>query len=174
MVHHWRKLRVEEALFESGLPFTILQPCAYMQNLAAYFESIHRSGKIRVPYAPVAKLSMVDLHDVAVVAAKVLCEPGHRWAIYELAGPAAVDHVQIADTFRAVLGKPVDVEQIDLDTWAKEARRNGLGEYQVRALCAMFEYYDRYGFIGNSLVLSTLLGRQPIKLEEVIQRMNIP
>ena len=33
MPHHWQKLRVEELLFESGLPFTILQPTAYMQNV---------------------------------------------------------------------------------------------------------------------------------------------
>ena len=26
MIHHWQKLRVEEMIFESGLPFTILQP----------------------------------------------------------------------------------------------------------------------------------------------------
>ncbi|MBI3362221.1 MAG: NmrA family NAD(P)-binding protein, partial [Chloroflexi bacterium] len=31
MPHHWNKLRVEEALFESGLPFTALQPAPYMQ-----------------------------------------------------------------------------------------------------------------------------------------------
>ncbi len=35
MPHHWNKLQVEEALFESRLPFTILQPTAYMQNLLA-------------------------------------------------------------------------------------------------------------------------------------------
>jgi len=30
MNHHWQKLRVEEMLFESGLPFTLLQPAPYM------------------------------------------------------------------------------------------------------------------------------------------------
>ena len=30
MTHHWNKLRVEEALFESGLAYTILQPSSYM------------------------------------------------------------------------------------------------------------------------------------------------
>ena len=33
MPHHWLKLRVEERLIASGLPFTILQPTAYMQNI---------------------------------------------------------------------------------------------------------------------------------------------
>ncbi len=32
----YEKVRVEEQLFASGLPVTILQPTAYMQNLAAH------------------------------------------------------------------------------------------------------------------------------------------
>lgn len=36
MPHHWLKARVEELLFASGLPFTILQPTAYMQNVLAW------------------------------------------------------------------------------------------------------------------------------------------
>ena len=31
MPHHWAKLRVEEALFESEVGYTILQPAAYMR-----------------------------------------------------------------------------------------------------------------------------------------------
>src|SRR5256885_13981801 len=69
MPHHWNKLRVEEQLFESKLPYTILQPAAYMQNLLASWESISRHGIYRVPYAAETKLGMVDLADVAEVAA---------------------------------------------------------------------------------------------------------
>ena len=50
MPHHWRKLRVEELLLESGLPFTILQPAAYMQNIAAGWERIKPAlftGRVR-------------------------------------------------------------------------------------------------------------------------------
>ena len=40
MTHHWQKLRVEEMIFETGLPFTILQPAPYMQNLLAGWNAI--------------------------------------------------------------------------------------------------------------------------------------
>ncbi len=40
MPHHWEKMRVEGKLFESGLPYTILQPAAYMQNILAYWDDI--------------------------------------------------------------------------------------------------------------------------------------
>ena len=44
MPHHWQKLRMEEAIFRSGLPFTILQPCAYMQNILAFRTEIAATG----------------------------------------------------------------------------------------------------------------------------------
>ncbi len=45
MPHHWQKLRVEESLFRTHLPFTILQPCAYMQNLDIHWPGMrtHRN-----------------------------------------------------------------------------------------------------------------------------------
>jgi len=44
MPHHWLKMRVEEELFESGLPFTILQPAPYMQNILAGWSDIVSKG----------------------------------------------------------------------------------------------------------------------------------
>ncbi|MFQ5746975.1 MAG: NmrA family NAD(P)-binding protein, partial [Gemmatimonadota bacterium] len=60
MPHHWRKLRVEEALIESGLPFTILQPAAYMQNVLGRLAEIAETGRHRVPYPVETRLCLVD------------------------------------------------------------------------------------------------------------------
>ncbi|MCK5922267.1 MAG: NmrA family NAD(P)-binding protein, partial [Methylococcales bacterium] len=65
MPHHWHKLHVEECLFESGLPFTILQPTAYMQNLLANWEEIADMGIFATPYPVDARISLVDLQDVS-------------------------------------------------------------------------------------------------------------
>ena len=85
MPHHWHKLRVEEMLFESGLPFTILQPAAYMQNILAHWTQAKRKGIYPVPYRTTARLSLVDLEDVAAAAVRVLTQSGHVGATYELA-----------------------------------------------------------------------------------------
>lgn len=67
MPHHWHKLLVEEQIFASGIPFTVLQPTAYMQNLLGYWKSIRQTGLYAVPYPVTTRLSLVDLKDVAVV-----------------------------------------------------------------------------------------------------------
>ncbi len=159
MPHHWRKMRVEELIFQSDLPFTILQPAAYMQNVLAGRNTITRDGIYRVPYALETRLSMVDLDDVGEAAAVVLTQPGHEGAIYELAGPEYLSQTELATILADVLGLPVCAESVPLAVWERDARATGLGDDQIKTLRAMFRYYEMYGFRGNERVLSWLLGR---------------
>ncbi|HLB49104.1 MAG TPA: NmrA family NAD(P)-binding protein, partial [Anaerolineales bacterium] len=96
MPHHWNKLRVEESLFESGLPFTILQPTAYMQNTLATWDDI-LNGEYVAPYPVETRLSLVDLNDVAEAASTVLTESGHAGATYELVGTPAMTQMEVAE-----------------------------------------------------------------------------
>jgi uncharacterized protein YbjT (DUF2867 family) len=164
MRHHWNKLRVEERLFASGLPFTILQPAAYMQNLLASWDTITLDGIYRVPYAVETRLGMVDLGDVAEAAAIALTLPGHEGATYELCGTEVFTQIEVAIVLAEQLGRPVRAETIPLEDWARQAQTAGLGDYQVQTLTDMFRYYERHGFWGNSRALSWLLGRPPTSL----------
>jgi uncharacterized protein YbjT (DUF2867 family) len=161
MPHHWQKLRVEEMLFESKMSYTILQPAAYMQNVLAYWEKITKEGIYAVPYALETRLGLVDLEDVAEVAAKVLLEPGHEGATYELCGVEVLSPIEVASILSRQLGQEVYAEQIPLDVWEERALAAGLGEYQRETLIKMFQYYERYGFWGNPRILGWLLGRDP-------------
>jgi uncharacterized protein YbjT (DUF2867 family) len=170
MPHHWLKLRVEERLFESGLPYTILQPAAYMQNVLAFWDQILERGVYPVPYAVETRLGLVDLEDVAEVAVVVLTEPEHAGATYELAGEEVLSQVQVASVLEHQLGRPVRAEYVPLEVWEHRAREADLGDYQAEALTKMFRYYDRHGFWGNPRVLSWLLGRPPTTFAAFIHR----
>ena len=168
--HHWMKLRVEELLIESGLPFTILQPTAYMQNIASHIPKILEIGVYRVPYPIETGICLVDLEDLAKAAALVLTEPDHVDAIYELVGTGPVTQVQVAAVLSDVLGKDIQAQRIPYKTWETQAIKNGLGSYQRYTLLKMFQHYKDFDFNGNSLVLSWLLGRQPTPLEDCLRR----
>ena len=169
MPHHWHKLRVEEMLFESGLDFTILQPAAYMQNILGGWQAIVSQGVYRVPYPVETRLSIVDLDDVADVAARVLTEPGHTGALYELAGPDNPSQSEVALLLSDLLGYPVKAEQISIDAWTEGAKKAGLGGYQIETLVKMFRYYEQYHFEGNANVLGWLLGRPPTTLRTFLE-----
>lgn len=171
MPHHWKKLRVEEALLQSGLPFTILQPTAYMQNILAQWDNIIQRGSYSAPYPEETRLSMVDLEDVAQVAATVLTEAGHAGATYELVGEHAISQIKVAAILSHKLNRPIQITVTPLKDWEERARASGLGDYQVDTLIRMFRYYADYGFEGNPHVLNWLLGRPPRSFEDFVTRM---
>lgn len=178
MPHHWKKMRVEEHLFASGLPYTILQPAVYMQNVLASWSKIIRTGKYSVPYSVDSRFSLVDLEDVAEVAADILMATGaedgrslrHFGATYELVGTCVITPREMAAVLAEGLSRPVVAEEEALSAWAKAARNSGVGEYQIDTLSKMFYYYDQYGFWGNSQVLSCLLEHPPASFADFVRR----
>ena len=170
MPHHWQKLRVEEIIFRSGLPFTILQPCAYMQNILAFRKEIAATGTYPVPYDVQARFALVDLADVAQAATRALTESGHDRAIYELAGPDNLSSTELAQQLTVHLQRPVQAVRMPLDRWQRTAEESGMPAATIESLAAMFRYYNAYGLAGNGNVLGWLLGRRPTSLAQFMQR----
>jgi uncharacterized protein YbjT (DUF2867 family) len=170
MPHHWNKMKVENILFDSGLTYTIVQPTVYMQNLLTYLPAIRDEGVLPVPYPAETALSLVDLQDVANVAARLLTESGHDFATYELAGTEPLSHTAVADIFSHVLQRPVEVRPQPLQTWKAQARSNGMAEDSLKITASMFAYYTKSGLAGNPQVLHFLLGKAPTSLTTFIKR----
>jgi uncharacterized protein YbjT (DUF2867 family) len=170
MPHHWKKLRVEEMLIDSGLPYTILQPAAYMQNITAHWEKISGEGIYPVPYPAETRLSLVDLDDIAEAAAIVLTESGHEYASYELVGTKGLSQIQVVKILSQELGRPVRVRTVPLEAWELQAIESGMGEYQVKTLLSMFRYYQRHSFLGNPQTLTWLLGHPPTSFTAFAER----
>ena len=168
MTHHWAKLRVEEMIFESGLPFTILQPAPYMQNLLAGWKSIVEDGVLRAPYSVQSEFSFIDLEDLAEAAKIVLTEPNHFNATYELVGTLPMSHVEVAEILSRVLKRDVRAEKEEIGDW--RLRSAGMNGYALENLVKMFEYYDQWGLVGNPDVLRWLLQRESTSLESFIER----
>ncbi|MEO1369034.1 MAG: NAD(P)H-binding protein, partial [Acidobacteriota bacterium] len=135
MPHHWRKMRAEELLWASDREVTVLQPAALMQNLKVHLAALGAGAPLRVPYAASARFSLVDLGDVAAAAATAATEDGHVGATYELCGPEALDHRQIAETLGAARGLSVRIEETTPARWRADAEaRGGLDAARLDAL----------------------------------------
>lgn len=163
MPHHLGKARGEDLVRRSALPWTILQPCAYVQNLLGALGG--DEPVVRVPYDPDRVFGLVDLLDVAEVAARVLLEDGHAGATYELGGPRLVSARDVAAAAARVLGREVPVQQVPVEAAlaaAPETERAWLG--------AMFGYYDRHGLPAGGRVLRALLDRDGTTLEATLGR----
>lgn len=170
MPHHWDKLRVEALLIGSGLDYTILQPAVYMQNLAFQWRDVSERGEYPQPYSPGARLTLVDVHDLAAAAARVLTEPGWEHGTFELASADTLDRHAMCATIAGVIGRPVRATTVALADW-RRATAPRLGQAATDRLEAMFRYYDRHGLAaGSPRALSSMLGRPPTGFADFVER----
>lgn len=172
MPHHADKARAEELVLESGLRWTILQPNAYLQNLDGGVDDL-RAGRHHVPYAADAASAMVDVNDVAEVAARCLVDDLAVHATLELSGPAEVSPADVAATAGELLGHAVTVEHVDPDAHARAIRGEDDPDGTTR-MAAMFRHYDQHGSPGDATVLTALLGRPPVDLRTHLARVLGP
>lgn len=167
MLNHQSKLAAERRLLMSRLPFTILQPMHYMQNVEV--SSLVDTGVYRQPYSLEVPLSFVDLTDVGQVAASVLAEPApHRLATYELCGTDTLTGREIAAGISKVAGREIAAEGLSPDEVL--AGMSDLPDYTRDGFRRLFAHYDSYGLTGNANVLRWLLGREPTTFSEYVRR----
>lgn len=165
LLNHQSKLAVERHLLGSRLPFTILQPMHYMQNV--HVGECVDSGRFRQPYSLERPLSFVDLADVGDVVAAVLSAPReHIWATYELCGSDILTGLEIAETVTTVSGTQVTAEQIGTEAMLPAQAP----DYTVDGFTRLVNQYDRYGILGNPNVLRWLLGREPTAFADYVRR----
>lgn len=99
--------RIEQALCNSGLNYTIIRPHGFMQTFTLFSWSfIQKAGLFSNPTGD-GGMPLVDVRDVAQVALKALTEPGHLGKAYDVTGPAALTGDDMAETLERVLGRPV-------------------------------------------------------------------
>jgi uncharacterized protein YbjT (DUF2867 family) len=169
MPHHLAKAAAEELVRAGGLSWTVLQPCAYAQNLTAGLGAALDAGRLEVPYRVDAPFTLVDLDDVGEAAAAVLTEDGHDDATYELCGPDVVTVRDVAAEAARTTARELVAVAGDPDAWLAGPGAS-LPEYPRRALHAMFVAYQAQGLVGGRRVLPWLLGRPSTPVTTVVAR----
>ncbi|MBN8507829.1 MAG: NmrA family NAD(P)-binding protein [Burkholderiales bacterium] len=170
---HVHKRLVEEAVIESGLPWVILQPTNYMQNVVWQWARLVAQGELLFPYAAEAPVSWLDLDDYAEGAARVLSEAGFDYGTYEMVSTAApLTRHQMAAVWSRVLGREVRATTMPLADYMALPHWAGRDPREMAILRTMFEAFDRYGAPGgNRRVLAMLLGREPTGYEDFARRL---
>ena len=99
---------VEKSIEASGLEWTFVRPNSFMQNAVTYMGGTIRSDSAFYTSAEHAKISQVDVRDIAEVAVKALTESGHEGKVYKLNGPEAITYEEMATVLSGVLKRPIN------------------------------------------------------------------
>ena len=127
---------------QSGLGWTILRPHWFMQNLLNEAGGIAAEATLRLNMGE-ARLGMIDAHDIAELAAKVLTDgPNlHHGKIYNPTGPRSISFAEVAAQIEQVLGTPVRYLPTADDELEARLLGFGLPEWIVEMLT---EYAQAY------------------------------
>lgn len=167
MPHHLNKAVGEDLVRRSGVAWTILQPCAYIQNPVPGLQG--DAPGVDAAYDLDRTFGLVDVEDVAEAAATVLLRDDDIGATYELGGPEPVSMRTVARTAEGVLSRPVRLRQVTPKEWSAGPGAD-LDPRERDWLLAMFAYYHRYGLPAGHRPLGALLGRRPRGIEQVFRR----
>jgi uncharacterized protein YbjT (DUF2867 family) len=163
----WHR-KVEDKLKTTRLSFTILRPNGFLQNIVAFnAASIRAQGAFYAAMGD-AKVSYLDIADIAVAAVKALSGGAHAGKTYELNGPEAISNQELAKRISKVAGRTVNF--VDIPESAQREAMLGLGmpDWQVTALLELQQYYKQGGGAKTDGLLKSLIERDPITLDQYL------
>lgn len=147
---------IEQHLQQSGLEYVILRPHFFMQNLLWDAGSVQQQQTIMAPMGDAA-MSMIDVRDIAAVAAQVLTRSQHVNEVLELTGPAAVSYHDIARELSLSLERPVRYQSISAADYRAGLTQAGMPAWFVDDMSTMFEFFasGQAGFISPAVASHT-------------------
>ena len=133
---------VESYIIESRIPYTFLRPNLFMQGLLNFRPTIASQG---IFFAPVsqARISVVDIRDIGAVAARTLIEPNHEGKEYDLTGPEALTHAEMAEQLSQAVGKPIRHVEVTSEIMRDALLKSGISEWQADGIVEDYEHYRK-------------------------------
>ena len=124
------------------MAYTFLRPNLFMQGLLAFREPILAQGKFFAA-AGEAKISAVDVRDIAAVAVAALTGEGHVGRTYDLTGPQALTHTEMAEKLSNALGRRIEYIDVPPESMMESLLAIGLPRWQVEGLVEDYAHYRR-------------------------------
>ena len=161
----------EKIIEESGIQFTFLRPNDFMQNFVTFYApTIKTNSAFYIPGGD-AKVSFVDVRDIAVVAAKVLTERDesetrHFGKVYNITGPEALSYYKAAEILSNTAGKKINYVNIPEADARRGMKDMGMDEWFINIAMELFDNY-RKGYASQVYdAVESITGNKPISFSQ--------
>lgn len=158
----------EQALRESGLPYTIFRNNWYAENLFMSLPKAFASGSWYTS-AGDGKTAFVQRDDIAAAIAGGLARGGSDSATYTLTGGKAFSNGEIAEMASAAAGKPLAVVNLSDEALAGGMKAAGVPAPVIPLLVSFDTNTRNGGLAGVTGDVEKLSGRAPMPLDAFIK-----
>src|SRR5918992_2669285 len=155
--------QAEKIIEQSEIPFTFLRPNEFMQNFVNFHSHFIKNNNAF--YLPLedAKVSLVDVRDIAAVAVKSLTEDRsdkHDNKTYLITGPEALSYHQAAEILSNATGKKISYVNISEEEARGAMKEMGMSDWLVNTISDLYEYF-RKGYASQvSSAVEEVTGRK--------------
>jgi uncharacterized protein YbjT (DUF2867 family) len=159
--------QAEKIIEESGIPFTFLRPNFFMQNFVNYYSnSIRSQGAFYMP-AGDAKVSFVDVRDIAAVAVKSLINDNQqKGRTYNITGGEALSYGQAAEILSKLVGKKINYVNVTDQDARNGMKDMNMDEWTIKSMIELFEI-TRAGYVSEiSPIVEQVTGNKPITFSQ--------
>jgi uncharacterized protein YbjT (DUF2867 family) len=138
--------QAEKIIEQSGIPFTFLRPNEFMQNFINFHShSIKSNNAFYIPLED-AKVSVVDVRDIAAVAVKSLTENGnnkHNNKTYLITGPESLSYNQMAEILSNATGKKISYVNVSEEEARGAMKEMGMDDWLINTISELFNYFRK-------------------------------
>ena len=131
---------VEQLIRNSGMTYTFLRPNLFMQGLLGFRDTIIEQNQFFGAIGN-AKISMIDVRDIAAVAGEALTGPGHKNKTYDLTGPESLSHSEMAKKLSDALQREIVFVDISPETLKNILLSVGFPNWQAEGLVEDYAHY---------------------------------
>jgi uncharacterized protein YbjT (DUF2867 family) len=158
--------KVDEILSATGIQCTFLRPAGFMQNYATFQAGQVKAGLINAAHGDAHK-SMVDVRDIAAVAATILINPSaHAGKVYTLTSNDSLTENESVAILSAAIGKTVRYEAISNEEAITGMKQWGLPPEIIDAMASLNQIIAAGYAAGTTGDVQALLGRAPISFTQ--------
>ena len=162
----------DDALIQSRLPYTILRPHYFMQNLFGSVETIRSDDRMYWGMGD-GKLGMIDVRDIADCCVSLLLGQGHVGKIYTPTGPDTISFQDIAGIISMGLERDISYVPISIEAVGEVIRSAGWGEWGARVMMDYSRAYaDGWGDFTNDDV-ETITGKKPRTFQQFFDEVLV-
>ena len=162
--------KAERTIEESGIPYTFLRPNEFMQNFINFHvHSIKNNNAFYLPLED-AKVSVVDVRDIAAVAVKALTENGssskHNNKKYLITGPEAVSYHKMAELLSNATDKKISYVAISDEEARAGMKEMGMDDWIIKTISELSNYFKKGYASQVSSAVEEVTGRRPVTFSQ--------
>lgn len=153
---------VEQGIESSGMAWTFLRPNSFMQNVVTFMGFTIRAESAFYSASGDARISHVDVRDIAAVAVRALTGPGPVEKAYTLTGPQALTYDELAGELSKTLGRTIRHINLSPEDMKTGMLAQGTHEEIVDWLIDLERSYREAGATLITDDIKRVTGRDPL------------